>query len=644
MHTEDIANPNIAHKNLFELFSVPDISTERRDAAKEKIKNLGEVYTPVDVVNYILDAIGYTVDNDIENRIVIDPSCGEGIFLIGVVERLIKKFEANGLRLNQPDDAKVALDRISNIVYGVDLSADSCEKTRKKLFVVIKMLYDIVKNINNLLEEFGQIYSFDALQSNELDNMRFDYVIGNPPYIRIQRIKPNTLKETYKRLYKSAIGRFDTSVLFIEKGIKWLKPSGILGFIVSNKFLSSNYGVGIREFILNHSSIKQVINLTDIEPFQVSVLPCIIILKKEKESNGRFSYCLAKKTKYEIETINVKNLFRFLHEHTNNDFTGFLSVRFNGKEERILVQCFDAKTPSSSDIWFFIPEKELEIAEKIEFLKTHTLRELAEKINVGIKTTANLVFSDRMTRDFIDEHDLEEELIHPCLRGVNIKRWKTEWCGGIEKKETYLLYPHKRQKNSLHPVNLDEYPNIKSFLNLHKSELEKRHYLKEAGREWYEIWVPQSPDDFNEKMKIVTCDISTNNRFSLDANRYFCIDSCYYIILKEKSEDSYKFILGLLNSKLFEFYHKRVSSTHIYANKYRYMTSYMKNYPIIYDPMGALGKQIIHFVDTIIKAVNENKSEDIINELENQLNMAVYDLYKLGKKEQNIIETTLKIW
>jgi len=643
MHEKGLVKPNIILKSLYELANYSTIETKGRDDTKEKIKNFGEVYTPVDVVNYILDAIGYSDDGDIEDKAIIDPSCGEGIFLIEVAKRLIKKFNNKGLNLRQPDDARVVLDNISNVIYGVDLSIDSCEKTKKNLFSLLKTHYDTVKKKYTDYSLNFKIYSFDSLQSNELDNLKFDYVIGNPPYIRIQRIKPNTLKEKYKKLYRSAIGRFDTSVLFIEKGIKWLKPSGTLGFIVSNKFLSTNYGAAIREFILENSSIKQIINFTDIEPFQVSVLPCIIILKKEEGSNSLFNYCLTKKTNYETEEIAVKNLFNFLQENLNGDFTEFLSVNFNGKEKTVVVQCFEAQTPTSCDTWFFIPAKELKIAKKIESLRTHTLGELADKINVGIKTTANSVFSDFMTEKFIEQHNLEEELIHPCLRGINIKRWRTEWNGYKEKKGTYLLYPHRRDNNSTKPVNLDNYPNTKSYLNSHRNELERRHYLKEAGREWFEIWVPQNPDDFNEKLKIVTCDISNTNKFALDMDRFYCIDSCYYIILSEKNDTSYKFTLGLLNSKLFEFYHKRVSSTHIYANKYRYMTSYMKNYPIIYDPNGPAGNQIIQIVDKIIKVAN-GENENIINELENKLNKAVYRLYKLDKAEVNIIETTLKIW
>jgi tRNA1(Val) A37 N6-methylase TrmN6 len=613
--------------------------------SKEKIKKFGEFYTPIGVVNYILDSIGYIPKSNIKEKFIIDPACGEGIFLVEVVKRIVKDFELEGFDLTKPDNSKRVLETIFNNVYGIDINYNSCEKTKKNLFSSVKILYETVKKKYKNYPVKFKIFCFDSLLPNQFDNMYFDYVIGNPPYIRIQRIKPESLRNRYKELYESAVGRFDSSVIFIERGIKWLKPSGVLGFIVSNKFLTTNYGEGIRNFILKSSSIKQIVNLTDVEPFQVSVLPCILILKNEVESSKYFHYCIVKKTKKELNARMVSDFFKFIKEHINeHNFSDFVDINFNGNKEKIIAQSFDAEIPPSKDIWFFIPPNELEVAKKISNLKTHTLGELSEKINVGIKTTANSVFANLVTKEFIERNSFEEDIIHPCLRGTNIKRWKTEWNGDKEKKETFLIYPHKRQNNRTVPINLDDYPHIKKFFESHKKELSKRDYLIDSGREWYEVWVHQNPDDFDGQLKILTSDLSSNNMFTLDKNRFFCLDSCYYIILREKSEDQYKFTLGLLNSKVIEFIHKRVASTYVYSNKYRYMTSYMRDYPINFKHDGLIGNKIIETVNEIIIAVNGNKPKEIVQELENQLDKLVYQLYQLDETEQNIIENALTVW
>lgn len=618
---------------------------ETPDNNQEKIKNSGEFYTPIEVVNCILDSIGYTSQSNIRNKLIIDTSCGDGVFLVEVTRRLLKDFETEGFDLNDPDGVKMVLEVIANNVYGIDINYDSCEKTKRKLFFALKRPYEIVKKkYRNYTLEFN-IFCLNSLLPNKLDETKFDYVVGNPPYIRIQRIKPDSLRKTYKDLYQSAVGRFDISVLFIERGLKWLKPSGLLGFIVSNKFLTANYGKGIRDFIIKSFSLKRIINLTDIEPFQVSVLPCILILKNESESSKYFHYCIAKKAKGEFEERKVKDFLNFATKSINEpDLKDFTGISLNANGERTIFQCFDAEIPSSDDVWFFIPPPELKIVKKIENRKTHTLEELSEHINVGIKTTANSVFCNQLTKEFIKRHALESEIIYPCLRGSNVKRWKVEWSGTVENKDTYIIYPHKRKHNRTVPVDLKNYPHIRSFLESHKEELNRRYYLQDAGRKWYEIWVPQNLGDFAQRHKIVASDLSSHNTFALDKNRFFCIDSCYYIILKNKSEGNYKFILGLLNSKVMEFFHKRVASTYVYSNRYRYMSSYMKKYPIVSMPDELMGKRIIKMVDRIMKAVKENKSKRDILELESQLNKTVYRLYKLTEAEQAIIENALKIW
>jgi len=612
---------------------------------EEKKKKFGEFYTPIQVVNYILDCIGFTPDNNIEEKILIDPACGDGVFLAEAGKRLIKKFEKKGFDLTKPTDSRIVLETIINNVHGVDVNFDSCEKTKENLFSCVKELYEIVKKDYGSYSIKFKIFCFDSLLPNQLDNTKFDYVIGNPPYVRIHRIKPDSLKEEYRNLYESALGRFDTSVLFIERGIKWLKPFGALGYIVSNKFLTTNYGKGIRKFILNSSSIEQIVDLTDIEPFQVSVLPCILILKNKAESSRYFHYCIAKKIKKGFKTRMVDDLFKFIKVHINEyDFRDFIEAKINGNNETIMVQCFDAQIPSSDNVWFFIPSDELKVVDKIYNFKTHCLEELAEKINVGVKTTENAVFANYITEDFLKKLSLERELVHPCLRGTNIRRWRIRWSGKKERKDIYLLYPHEKQNNKVVPIDLDRYPNVKKYLESHKEELSSRYYIEESGRKWYEIWVHQDPEDFNAKLKIVGSDLSSHNNFMIDANGFFCLDSCYYIILKDKSEDCYNFILGLLNSKVLEFFHKRVASTHVYSDKYRYMTSYMRTYPIVFKPDSSTGKKIIGLVNEILRVVNENESKEIIDQLENRLDEEVYSLYQLDENERNVIEEALKVW
>ncbi|MBM3239507.1 hypothetical protein FJZ31_24705 [Candidatus Poribacteria bacterium] len=186
-------------------------------------------------------------------------------------------------------------------------------------------------------------------------------------------------------------------------------------------------------------------------------------------------------------------------------------------------------------------------------------------------------------------------------------------------------------------MQLEKYPQAKSYLLSNRDILERRTYLLESGRKWYEIWVHQSPNDFVRDYKIVTPDITTRNNFALDTKSYFCLGSCFVIILKDETAENYKYMLGILNSKVLEYFHKRTSSTFIYAGRYRYWTSYMKDYPIISlssekAKAGNIGRRIINQVDDILQAIERNCRSNI-EKIEARLNELVYELYGLTDSE-----------
>ena len=121
----------------------------------------------------------------------------------------------------------------------------------------------------------------------EFDAGGFDVVIGNPPYVRSDTIE-NDVKIYLNNKYISAIKQYDIYVLFIEKGISILKTSGLFGYIVSNKFLISDYGLNIRKYILDNSKFVKAIDVSYDNVFsQASVYPYIIILERESDINNR---------------------------------------------------------------------------------------------------------------------------------------------------------------------------------------------------------------------------------------------------------------------------------------------------------------------------------------------------------------------
>lgn len=111
--------------------------------------------------------------------------------------------------------------------------------------------------------------------------MAFDFVVGNPPYVRDCSI-PEDMKKYFSSTYEFAFKKYDLYVLFIGRGIMFLRAGGKLGFITSNKFTVSDYGLKLRQYILKNCAIKQLADVSQVQVFQeASPYPCLIILERE---------------------------------------------------------------------------------------------------------------------------------------------------------------------------------------------------------------------------------------------------------------------------------------------------------------------------------------------------------------------------
>lgn len=151
---------------------------------------------------------------------------------------------------------------------------------------------DLLKKIYRLQTEFDDgrlVKSIEdvflaALLKNE---QKYDFIIENPPYVRIHNLSKRQ-KDYYKRMYKTAYGQYDLYILFMERSIELLKEEGKFGLIVSSKFTSSNYGIKLREYLLNKTKIMETIDVSSLDMFKdASIYPFICVFEKESSEKIR---------------------------------------------------------------------------------------------------------------------------------------------------------------------------------------------------------------------------------------------------------------------------------------------------------------------------------------------------------------------
>ena len=272
---------------------------------KEERKRLGQFYTPDEVVQYILDGIGYTSDAGIENKTLLDPACGSGGFLVPAANRLITRLKEKNF------DPVTILIKVRDNIYGFDINPFAAHLTETNLlFQVVDLISEAKKlDPNFRMEQFnvfvtdslripeeGQkgknmslfehdlldsaaVYDAEIVKDIKLKRCRFnegvDFIVGNPPYGAIVSPK-NNLKETFYIAKKE----YDSYTLFVEMGLKYASVDSKVGYIIPSVSLTNDKNVNFRFFILNTSKILNVTTLPyDVFP-DVYVDTMIIILEK----------------------------------------------------------------------------------------------------------------------------------------------------------------------------------------------------------------------------------------------------------------------------------------------------------------------------------------------------------------------------
>ena len=216
----------------------------------DPLVDYGEVFTRRWVVELILDLVGYTADRDLAAQVVVEPSCGTGAFLLPIVDRLIESSTLHGHELRSIGDAVRAFDLL-------DANAEIARKA------VARRLHEAGLSGEEPEEVARSWVTTGDFLLNDHPPGSADYVVGNPPYIRLESVS-RPVMEAYRRVCPTMRGRSDIYVGFIERGLDLLKPKGVLGYICSDRWMRNQYGADLRELISGAYAVDTVITMHDV--------------------------------------------------------------------------------------------------------------------------------------------------------------------------------------------------------------------------------------------------------------------------------------------------------------------------------------------------------------------------------------------
>jgi type I restriction-modification system DNA methylase subunit/Asp-tRNA(Asn)/Glu-tRNA(Gln) amidotransferase C subunit len=591
----------------------------------EERKALGEFYTPTAVVDLILDSVGYTADKQLEREEydLIDPACGSGTFLVRAAGRLLDRLDQKGV---PPRDA---IEIVQQRIHGLDLNPFACHIAELNLLFQVIDLYKDVKDEDPdyTLDRF-QIYRTDSLRDEAKESLatlqssaiqrqyreerrrasqikeREDYgfVVGNPPYVRIQNLPKGPAREEYDD-YDTAHYNYDIYILFIERAAEWLAEDGKLGFIVSNKFTENRYGAKVQDYILQHYELQEIINFGDVSVFEeVQSYPMIIAGKRINKAQGsslRSDYRLPED--YEFTYAEVTERLPEITQTAVTSGDGELTAAEEREQEggkiaeiiRTSLASEPGETPPSkkevlsrleniapdveldnvpletypmkasalldADEWQFVPKDEHEVLESMEAGGREFDSYEGSIAKNGIQTGANDVFV--INQATIEEYGIEDEVVFPTVGGRDITRWYTP----AENKYVLYMTPD---------ANLDKIPGAKAYLEDNREELEER-YCVEQGKKWFQL-ARHRPGIFARE-KVITPDICYYNNFFHDKDTEFHALNSAYVLYADDLTNEY--LVGVLNSNAVQFYMRRTAPQ--YGNDYlRYVTSYLFEIPI----------------------------------------------------------------
>ena len=421
----------------------------------------------------------------------------------------------------------------------------------------------------------------------------FDIVIGNPPYIQLQKDGGRLGSLYQNRDFKTFARPGDIYQLFYERGMQLLTDAqGILAFITSNSWMRARYGKKLRGFLSAEHSPLRLIDMGK-NAFEAIVDTNILLA-----STGR-----------------AKQKFKAV------DMDSVAEKQFPPAERH-----WSEIRPAGGMAWSILPPVEEKIKSRIEQLGT-PLKDWDIRICRGVTTGFNDAFIiDTAKRDELVAADPKSaEIIKPILRGRDIGRYGYKWAG------LYLIYSH---------TNIEEhqYPYIRNHLLSYRDKLlaRKGGANPKTGKVPYKWWQLQV-DYFNsgayknfEKEKLIWIELVDKGRFAYADEEIYCSNTAYIM-----TGIDVKYLCGFLNSKLASWILKAIAASSGMGTS-RWIKIYIETIPV---PLLDKARQQ-PFVDIVDQILTAKESGKDTTALEAEIDKRVYQIYNLTADEIKIIEGT----
>ena len=499
------------------------------NVAEKDRKVNGSYYTPTNVVSYI---VKNTMLNDVGS--ICDPACGSGAFLVESAKFIKQKSNLTYASI------------FEELLFGVDILPASVERT-KIILSLLAILNGEDEDFNfNLCEGDSLVFDWEA----NFGAKRFDYVVGNPPYVRTKNLRIE-VRESMKKWSTADFGNADLYIPFFELATKITSEKGKIGFITPSTYLTSFNAKLVRKFLSHNKFLKRIIDFNGWQVFGgATTYTCITILDKEKSESLEFSLVDSQEK--------LKNLD---------------SLVFNKIETDSL----------NEDEWRLLSKEDAEKIFKIENAGS-PLFKYVNKFVTGLATLNNDLFllkDGNDTNEFLQkEYKGQVFLIERGITKKIIKPNRVKSIASLANSRERIIYPYTYEHTSRAKLISEaffkqSFPKAYQYLCAIRSDLELRDRGGKKYEAWYAYGRTQGLNNFGEKIILPMMDNKPSFITVLDKDTLIY---CGYAIFPKKKED-FLILEKILNSNIMWFYIKKTSKN--YSGGFKsFAKNYVKNFSI----------------------------------------------------------------
>jgi len=491
-----------------------------------KQREAGVVYTKPWMVNFILDLAGYTPDKRLAELVAVEPSSGDGAFLTAMIRRLVESCKRHATPLEIAHEA----------IRAYEINPAIAQQARDLARTALLESGVAAATAASLARAW--IRSEDFLESS-LAFPVADFVIGNPPYVRLEDMPPG--KAAFYRSFSAMRGRADLYVAFYQAALMQLRPDGVCAFICADRWLLNDYGAALREFITTQGyAVRYIVEAHNVNAFEseVSAYPAVTIITHAPQGPVVVAKALPG-----IENADRAYVLDHLTSAKSN--TVLQAARFD--------TWFSGDEP-----WPCASPESLALLKKLESEFPQLEDEATgTRIGIGVATGADKVFITPPG----ERPNIEPSRLLPLALGDDLVDGRVQWSGH------YLLNPWDERGL----VNLADYPHFAAQLAPHRAQLSARYTAKDTPRRWHKT-IDRVNLPLLGREKLYIADIQDRLLPALDEGRTYPHHNLYWIT---SARWDLRVLGALLMSAVGEFF-VRSYGVRMRGGYYRFQAQYLR--------------------------------------------------------------------